>query len=110
VLAGAASALSSTLSPATTLPPLLLLLPSLLLLLLLLLLQGRKYRYSGKHWLGPVLAFVAKALVSEFCMNIVALCVLMAQLLVFCVHLAPCCTLWPRCWWVLPAALLHTKH
>jgi hypothetical protein len=39
----------------------------LLLLLLLLLLQGRKYRYSGKHWLGPMLHFVSKALVGWLC-------------------------------------------
>ncbi|WIA37277.1 hypothetical protein OEZ86_014218 [Tetradesmus obliquus] len=27
--------------------------------------RGRKYRYSGKHWLGPMLHFVAKALGQE---------------------------------------------
>jgi hypothetical protein len=27
------------------------------------LLQGRRYRYSGKHWLTPMLEFVSKALV-----------------------------------------------
>lgn len=34
------------------------------LLLPLLCLQSRRYRYTGKHWLGPMVAFIAKALVS----------------------------------------------